>query len=157
MIPQNRHKDITYGQIVCDYRSEKKDPYCTRITMGRNLINYPDDCGTPTADLLTVKLMFNMVISMPNAKFMTININDFYLMTPIDQYEYFRMKLELFPPDIIDEYGLCNKVDANGNVFCKVQRGMYDLPQAGIIAQNLLTKQLNKSGYRQSKITPGYW
>ncbi len=52
--------------------------------MGRNLINYPNDCGTPTADLLTVKLMFNSVISMPNAKFMTINIKDFNLMTPMD-------------------------------------------------------------------------
>jgi hypothetical protein len=80
MIPQNRRKDITYGRIVCDYRSEKKDPYRTRITMGGNLINYPDDCGTPTANLLTVKIMFNSVISMPNAKFMTINIKDFYLM-----------------------------------------------------------------------------
>jgi hypothetical protein len=62
----------------------EKDPYRTRITMGENLINYPDDCGTPTADLLTVKLMFNSVISMPNAKFMTIDIKDFYLMIPMD-------------------------------------------------------------------------
>ncbi len=89
--------------------------------MGGNLINYPDDCGTPTADLLTVKLMLNNVISMPNAKFMTIDIKDFYLMTPMEQYEYFRMKLELFPPDIIEEYGLRNKVDTDGNVFCEVQ------------------------------------
>jgi hypothetical protein len=52
--------------------------------MGGNLINYPNDCGTPTADLLTVKIMFNSVIPMPNAKFMMINIKDFYLMTPMD-------------------------------------------------------------------------
>ncbi len=84
MIPQNRCNDITYGRIVCNYRSKKKDPYCTRITMGGNLINYPDDCGTPTANLLTVKIMFNSVISMPNAKFMTIDIKDFYLITPMD-------------------------------------------------------------------------
>jgi hypothetical protein len=58
----------------------------------------------PTADLLMVKLMFNSVISMPNAKFMTIDIKDFYLMTPMEQYEHFRMKLEVFPPDIIEEY-----------------------------------------------------
>ncbi len=125
--------------------------------MGRNLISYPDDCGTPTTDLFMVKLMLNSVISTPNAKFMTIHIKDFYLMMPMERYEYFRMKLELFPPDIIEEYGLCNKVDAYGNVFCEVQRGIYGLPQAGIIVQDLLTKQLNKAGYRQSKITPGYW
>jgi hypothetical protein len=135
----------------------KKDPYRTRITMGGNLINYPNDCGTPTADLLTVKIIFNSVISMPNTKFMMIDIEDFYLMTPMDWYEYFRMKLELFPPDIIDEYGLCDKVDADGNVFCEVQHRMYGLPQAGIIAQDQLTKQLNKAGYWQSKITPEYW
>ncbi len=88
---------------------------------------------------------------------MTINIKDFYLMAPMDRYEYFRMKLELFPQDIINEYGLRVKADADGNVFCKVRHGMYGLPQAGIIAQNLLTKRLHKAGYQQSKITPGYW
>jgi hypothetical protein len=34
---------------------------------------------------------------------------------------------------------------------------MYGLPQAGIIAQDLLTKRHHKAGYRQSTITPGYW
>ncbi len=71
--------------------------------MGRNLVNYPNDCGTPTPDLLTIKLMFKSIISTPNTKFMTINIKDFYLMTPMECYEYFRMKLELFPQDIINE------------------------------------------------------
>ena len=156
-IPQARRKDITYGRIVCTYRSEKNDPYRTRITMGGNFINYPDDCGTPTADLLTVKLMFNSIISTSGAKFMTIDIKDFYLMTPMDRYEYFRMKLDLFPQDIIDEYELRDKVDTDGNIFCEVRRGMYGLPQAGIIAQDLLTKRLHKAGYRQSAVTPGYW
>ena len=156
-IPRDRRRDITYGRIVCEYRSEKKDPYLTRIKMGGNLINYPGDCGTSTADLLTVKLMFNSIISTPNAKFMTIDIKDFYLMTPMDRFEYLRMKLELFPQDIIEEYGLRDKVDTDGNVFCEVRRGMYGLPQAGIIAQELLTKRLHQAGYRQSTVTPGYW
>jgi hypothetical protein len=125
--------------------------------MGGNLINYPDNCGTPTTSILTTKLLFNSVISMLDAKFMTIDIKDFYLMMPMDCYEYFRMKLKLFPQDIISKYALTDKVDADGNIFCKVQCGMYGLPQAGIIAQDLLTKHLHKAGYRQSTITPGYW
>jgi hypothetical protein len=88
---------------------------------------------------------------------MTINIKNFYLMTSMYWYEYFRMKLELFPQDIINEYGLRDKADADGNIFCEVQRGVYGLPQTGIIAQNLLTKRLHKAEYQQSKITPGYW
>ena len=144
----------TYGRIVCTYRAEKKSPYPTRIIMGGNLINYPDDCGTPTADLLTIKLLvLNSVISTDNAKFMTIDIKDFYLMMPMKRYEYFRMKLDLFPQDIIDEYNLHDKVDADGNVFCEVRRGMYGLPQAGIIAQQLLKERLIVAGYKQSKLT----
>ena len=156
-IPQDRKGDETYGRIVCVYREGKKDKYRTRITIGGNLINFPGNCGTPTADLLTVKLLFNSIISTPNAKFMSIDIKDFYLCTPMKRYEYFRMKLELFPEDIIQEYDLRNKVDATGNVHCEVRRGMYGLPQAGIIAQELLQERLLKAGYRQSKVTPGYW
>ncbi len=67
------------------------------------------------------------------------------------------MKIKLFPEDIIQEYNLRNKVDATGNIHCKVRRGMYGLPQAGIITQELLEERLLKAGYRQSKVTPGYW
>jgi hypothetical protein len=34
---------------------------------------------------------------------------------------------------------------------------MYGLPQAGIIAQELLAKRLKEHSYTQSKITPGLW
>jgi hypothetical protein len=67
------------------------------------------------------------------------------------------MKIKLFLEDIIQEYNLCNKVDATGNVHCKVRQGMYGLLQAGIIAQELLEERLLKAGYGQSKVTPGYW
>ncbi|KAL7476216.1 hypothetical protein ACHAW6_002092, partial [Cyclotella cf. meneghiniana] len=88
---------------------------------------------------------------------MSINIKDFYLKTPMKCYEYFCMKLELFPEDIIEEYDLRNKVDTNENVHCEVHCSMYGLPQAGIIAQELLEKRLLKAGYTYSKITPCYW
>jgi hypothetical protein len=88
-IPKDRQGDVTYGRIVCVYQDSKKDKYHTRITMGGNLINYPGDCGTPTADLLTVKLLLNSIISTPNVKFMSIDMKDFYLNTPMARYEYF--------------------------------------------------------------------
>ena len=34
---------------------------------------------------------------------------------------------------------------------------MYGLPQAGILAQELLETRLNTHGYQQSKFTPGLW
>jgi hypothetical protein len=48
-IPKDRKGNITYGRICCNYCKQKKDLYCTCITMGGNLINYPGNCGTPTA------------------------------------------------------------------------------------------------------------
>jgi hypothetical protein len=125
--------------------------------VGGDRINYPDDCGTPTADLLTVKLLFNSIISTPDALFMTIDIKDFYLMTPMERHEYFRMKLDLFPEDIIEEYNLRDIVDSSGHIHCEVKRGMYGLPQAGLLAQQQLIKRLNKAGYIQSTTTPGFW
>ena len=51
-------------------------------------MHYPEDAGTPTADLLTVKLLLISIISTPNAKFTTMDIKDFYLNTPMARYEY---------------------------------------------------------------------
>jgi hypothetical protein len=96
-IPNDRKGDETYARIVCNFRKSKKDKYRTRITIGGNLINFPDDCGTPTADLLTVKLLLNSIISTTNAKFMTLDIKDFYLMTPMKRYEYFQMTRSISP------------------------------------------------------------
>jgi hypothetical protein len=72
-IPKDRKSDKMYARIECVFCDGKKDKYRTRITMGGNLVNYPGDCGTPTADLLTVKLLLNRIISTSNSKFMTID------------------------------------------------------------------------------------
>jgi hypothetical protein len=128
-----------------------------RITVGGSLINYPGDCGTPTADLLTVKLLLNSVISTPGAKFMTMDISNFYLNTPLKRKEYLRMKLSDMPENVIEHYKLRGLATKDGYVFVAVKRGMYGLPNAGILAQELLEKRLNKHGYHQSKYTPGLW
>ncbi len=119
-IPIDRKGNETYARIVSVFLDVKKEKYRTRVTMGGNLVNFPGDCGTPTADLLTVKRLLNSIISTTNAKFMTLGIKDFYLMTPMKRYEYFRMKLDLFPQDIIDKYDLTSKMDQNGNEHCEV-------------------------------------
>ena len=128
-----------------------------KAPVGGDSINYPDDCGTPTADLLTVKLLLNSVISTKNAKFMTLDIKNFYLNTPMSRYEYLRHRLDNFPEDVIAQYNLKDIVTSDGHVYIEVRKGMYGLPQAGLLAQELLEKRLEKHGYTQSKNTPGFW
>ena len=76
------------------------------MTVGGNKIQYDGDVGTPTAHLETAKLLLNSVLSRTDAKFMTIDIANFYLMTLMEDYEYLRIKLSDIPKEIIDEYEL---------------------------------------------------
>ena len=88
---------------------------------------------------------------------MGIDLKYFYLNTPMERTEYIRMKLENFPDDVIEQYKLPEKVDEKGFVITRVEKGMYGLPYAGIIAQELLEKRLEKHDYKQSTTTPGFW
>jgi hypothetical protein len=88
---------------------------------------------------------------------MTMDIKDFYLNTPMAQYEYMRLRLADMPEDVIVHYRLNEIVTPEGYIYCKIQKRMYGLPQAGIIAQQLLEEHLQKDGYCQSKTTPGLW
>jgi len=83
-----------------------------------------------TADLLTVKLLINSIISTPGAKFMTMYIKDFYLNTPMTRYEYMRLKISDMPNDVIEHYNLREIATPDGFIYCEIQKGMYGLPQA---------------------------
>ena len=71
--------------------------------MKGNLINYPDNVGTPTTDLLLIKIFLNTVIS--NA-----DISNFYMMTPPKHPKYAKIKTTDIPDEIINEYKLDEKV-----------------------------------------------
>jgi hypothetical protein len=157
-VPQDRAKDVTYGLITTLIQPEKLDePNRTRLVAGDDRVHYPGDVGTPTADLLTGKLLLNIIISTPNAKFMTMDIKDFYLNTPMVRYEYMQLRIADMPEDVIAHYKLTDIATHDGYIYCEIQKGMYGLPQAGIIAQQLLKKRLKAHGYHQSAIIPGLW
>ncbi len=156
--PQNRAKDVSCSLITCLIRPEKiEEPNWTRLIVGGNRVHYPSDTGTPTANLLTVKLLINSTISTPNAKCMTMDIKDFYLNTLMARYEYMQLWIANMPEDVIKHYQLTNITTSDGYVYCEIQKEMYSLPQAGIIAQQLLEKQLQKHGYCQCVTPPGLW
>ena len=86
-----------------------------------------------------------------------MDIKNFYLNTPMARKEYLRLKISDMTKDVIEEYGLQEKATTDGYVYVAVSKGMYGLPQAGIIAQQLLEGGLGKERYFQSKFTPGLW
>ena len=71
------------------------------MTIGGNRIKYPGHYGTPTIDLLTVKLHLNSTISTKQIRYMTIDIKDLYLNTLMDRYRYMRLKLTDLPNNVV--------------------------------------------------------
>ena len=92
---------VTYGRIVCTFRPQKDEPNRTRLTVGGNLLVALYDVSTPTVDLITAKLLFNSVISTPGARFVTLDLKNFYLKTPLPQPRYMHMQLSLLPDKIV--------------------------------------------------------
>ena len=84
-VPNNRQ--VTYGRHVVDYRPTKSDPNRSRLTIGGNLLTYDGNLYTETTDIITTKMLLNSVLSTPGAKFMTVDIKNFYLGTPMSVYE----------------------------------------------------------------------
>jgi hypothetical protein len=156
-IPPDRLKDVTYLKFVCQVRTEKEEPNRTQATFGGNLIHYPDDVGTPTADLLLIKIFLNSVISTAGAKFATADLSNFYLCTPMPRPEFGRVKLSDIPDEIIVEYKLRDIATNDGWVYFRADKTHYWLPQAGSLSHDLLEKHLNAEGYFKSLVVPGLW
>jgi hypothetical protein len=157
-VPKARAKDVTYGLITCLIQPEKIDkPNRTTFVTGGDRVHYPSNTDTPTADLLTVKILINSISSTAGMKFMTMDIKDFYLNTPMARYKYMRLRFADMREAVIKHYNLRDRATPDGYVHCEIQKEMYGLPQAGIITQQLLKERLQKHGYHQSQTTPGLW
>ena len=68
-------------------------------------------------------------------------------MTPLKLPEYIHIRIKDIPEEIINEYQLRKLVDDKGSSHIQANCGMYGLPQARLLANELLEKRLNKRGY----------
>jgi hypothetical protein len=85
-IPKDRKP--TYPRMVCEYKPNKVEKNRTRLTLGGNLVDYPGDVSTRTAEMETSKMLFNSTISTPGARFCSADVTNFYLNTPMEHEEY---------------------------------------------------------------------
>ncbi len=77
---------MTYGSYGCEIKQNKEEQHCMRLTAGGDRIRYPDNVGTPTADMTLVKVLLNSIISTENAQCIILDMKDFYLNTPIKRF-----------------------------------------------------------------------
>jgi hypothetical protein len=147
---------VTYGSFVVDIKDHKEEKERTRLKVGGDQIEYPGDKSTRSAGLTTAKILINGVISTLGAKFLVIDIKNFYLNTPLGRFEYMVINLSSFPQETIETYDLV-ELSQEGKVYIEIQKGMYGLSQAGILANELLQRNLAKDGYRPTHHTHGLW
>ncbi len=153
-IPLHKRKEICHTMVVCKVCPEKDDPDCNRITIGSNRICYPSNVGTNMALLELVKLLLNSILSGKGARSSTIIIKNFYLNTPMPNPEYVRIKISDIFDEFFMEYNLGGR-DHKGWVYFEIWKGCYGLPQAGILANDLLHSRLLTEGFYEAASTPG--
>jgi hypothetical protein len=126
-----RDKQPSYLCVVSAFRPEKANARRIRWTVGGDRIYYAADVSTKAADLTTAKILLNSVISTPGARFLGIDIKDFYMHIP----------LQMLPTAIIKQYNLTPLIH-NNCVYVEIRKGMYGLPQASKLANNQLIAAL---------------
>jgi hypothetical protein len=77
-----------YGSFNCDFKPNKEEKECTSLTAGGDRIDYPGNCGTSMVDMILFKTLVNHILSTPNSKCIMMDIEDFYLQTPMKRSEY---------------------------------------------------------------------
>ena len=156
-VPPNRA--VTYATFILDYRPLKSDPYRVCITVDRDQLIYPDNAGSPTSNIIETKILVNSVISDAHcgAKFMSMDIKDYFLNTPMDTPEYMKVHYKHIPTDIRLRYNLNSKVTTDNYQYIKIKKGMYGLRQAAILAYKYLQTTLQPFGYFPIPGTVGMW
>ena len=101
-----KHKRPTYAHFVCSYHPQKAEPYRTRITVGGNLIDYPGNLSMKVADMTTFKILVNSTLSTRGARWLGLDVKNYYLGTPMDDYEYMFIPINSIPQEIIAHYKL---------------------------------------------------
>ena len=91
-----------YASFVCDCKLYKEELYRVRMVVGGNCLNYDKDAFASVASLLEINILINSVISEAEkgARFITHDLKNFYLATPMKKRIHMKIPLHHIPPDI---------------------------------------------------------
>ena len=72
------------------------------FAIGGDHIDYKGNISTPAAALDMVKIVANSILSTPKAHGLCTDLKDFYLGSPMHQFEYMHIVLKDIPQEIIE-------------------------------------------------------
>jgi hypothetical protein len=86
-------RNATYQIFVAAENPHEANLERDRLTVGGGRIEYKGDFSAKYVDIAT-----------DNGRFMAVDIKDFYLNTPMDTYEYMRVRVKDIPDTIMTPY-----------------------------------------------------
>ena len=101
-IPAGRN--VTYDRLVSSIQPHKTETNRVRVTVGGEKMDFPGITTTTCASLTTTNCLINSTVSTPSAKFMTLDVINFYYNTPLEWHNYMKMSLDMIPEEIIAQY-----------------------------------------------------
>ena len=127
-----------------------------QLTVGGDKLEFDRPVSTPISYITTSKISWNRITSTSGAKYVVVNVKNFYLYKPMAKYEYYKIDLSLIPQDVIDKYNLMDK-QINRFIHVRVYKGMYGLFRSGIIAHTALKEHLCPFRYEPAPTTSVLW
>jgi hypothetical protein len=91
--------------------------------VGGDRLDYSGDVATSTADITTFKILINITLSTADAAMMMMDIKNYYLGTPLPQFEYMKMLLSRFLEEIVHKYNL-DALAVEGWVYIEIIKGL---------------------------------
>ena len=121
------------------------------------MLDFTVNLSSPTASVTPAKRVFDSVVSTPGGGFILADIKLFYLNNILPDPEFMCIPLKIIPREIIDTYDLTALVNYQGWIYMRIEKGVYGLKQAGIIANQELVKHMDPFVYHPVQHTPGLW
>ena len=121
-----------------------------RGTYGGDRTDYTGAVSANTAALETIMVLLNATVSEPGATFTTADIKDFFLMSDLSRPEYMWIQLSQIPDRIIQHAYNIADFAINERVLVEINKGIYGLPQAALLAKQQLDAHLASHGYYES-------
>jgi hypothetical protein len=87
-------QQVTYGCLVSPIQPTKAKTHRVYVTVGSDKLDSPGLTATQCASLTTTKCLLNSTVSTSNAKFMVLDVKNFYYGTPMEHYEYMKLPIK---------------------------------------------------------------
>ena len=98
-----------------------------------------------------MKCLLNKVVSTEGARFMTMDVKDFYLGTDLKRKQYMKIHRRMIPTKTAMMYNLSDTSWwVKDYILVEISKGIYGLPETGKLAQEKLYKHLQEHGYQSN-------